>query len=80
MNVIFALLALSTLLGLGLGLYFSWISILMSGPATAIVSATVLQVQGWGPLAGIAISAVCLAVNQIAFFIGAALATHGRDR
>jgi hypothetical protein len=76
MNAILALLAISAVVGLVLGRCFSWIAILISGPIIAFLSATVLQNQDFGIGAGIAISVVCLAVNQIAFWIGVTLATR----
>jgi hypothetical protein len=81
MNAILALLALSTLGGLISGLYFSSIVILASEPILALLSAMVLQNEGFGFRTGIAIIAVCLTVNQIAYWIGVTLATRGqKDR
>jgi hypothetical protein len=48
MDVILLLLAASAIVGLVLGLYFSWIAIVASGLVLAIVSATVLQKEGFG--------------------------------
>jgi hypothetical protein len=79
MNAILALLAISAVVGLVLGRCFSWIAILISGPIIALVSATVLQNQDLGIVAGIAISVVCLAVNQIAFWIGVTRATRRHE-
>jgi hypothetical protein len=69
-NFILALVAVSALLGLALGLYFSWIAILVSGPILGIFSATVLQNERFDALTGIAIIVVCLTVNQLAYWIG----------
>jgi hypothetical protein len=69
-NTILALLAVSALVGLVLGLYFSWIAVLVSGPILAIFSATVLQNEGIDALTGTAIIVVCLTVNQGAYWIG----------
>lgn len=81
MNAIFVLLALSAIVGLALGFYFSWIAILVSGLVLAIVSAAVLQKGGFGALAGIATIVVCLTVNQVAYLIGATMVTRGpRER
>jgi hypothetical protein len=52
MDVILLLLAASAIVGLVLGLYFSWIAIVASG-LVAIVSATVLQKEGFGFFCGI---------------------------
>jgi hypothetical protein len=73
MNAIFVLLAVSAILGLVLGLRFSWPAILGSGLVLAIISATILQKAGWGFLEGIAIIVVCLTVNQVAYLIGVRL-------
>jgi hypothetical protein len=73
MNAIFVLLAVSAILGLVLGLRFSWPAILGSGLVLAIISATILQKAGWGFLEGIAIILVCLTVNQVAYLIGVRL-------
>jgi hypothetical protein len=81
MNAIFVLLALSAIVGLTLGYYFSWVAILVSGLVLAIVSATVLQKEGFGALAGIATIVVCLTVNQVAYLIGATMVSRGpRER
>jgi hypothetical protein len=69
-NFILTLLAVSALLGLASGLYFSWIAILVSAPILAIFSATVSQSEGFDALTGIAIVVVCLTVNQGAYLIG----------
>ncbi len=78
MNAISVLLAVSALVGLVLGFYFTWIAIGISALVLAIVSATVLQKQGFGAVAGIAIIVVCLTVNQIAYLIGAWLVARAR--
>jgi hypothetical protein len=76
MNAVFALLAVSAIAGLVLGLYFSWVAILASGLVLAFVSAMVLQKEGFEVLAGIAIIVVCLTVNQVAYLIGVRLVTR----
>jgi hypothetical protein len=77
MEVVFVLLAVSAIGGLVLGFYLSWMAILASGLVLAIVSATLLQKEGFGFLAGIAIIVVCLTVNQIAYLIGVRLSARG---
>jgi hypothetical protein len=77
MEVIFVLLAVSAIGGLVLGFYLSWMAILASGLVLAIVSATLLQNEGFGFLPGIAIIVVCLMVNQIAYLIGVRLSARG---
>jgi hypothetical protein len=70
MNAILFLLAVDTLAGLALGLYFSWLAIVASGIALAVLAAAVLEREGHGALAGIAIIVACLRVNQIAYLAG----------
>jgi hypothetical protein len=81
MNAILALLAISAVVGLVLGRCFSWVVILATGPILALLSAMVLQNEGFDFRTGIAIIAVCLTVNQTAYWIGVTLATRGqKDR
>jgi len=70
MNDILILLAVSSLLGFVLGFYFSWLATSLSGLVLAFLSAVVLQHEGFGSLAGIAVIVGCLTVNQIACLIG----------
>jgi hypothetical protein len=77
MNAILILLAVSSLLGLVLGFYFSWLAIGVSGLVLAFLSAVVLQHEGFGSLAGIAIIVACLTVNQIAYLIGVTSVNRG---
>jgi hypothetical protein len=77
MNAILILLAVSSLLGLVLGLYFSWLAIGVSGLALAFLSAVVLQHEDFGSLAGIAIIVACLTVYQIACGIGVMSVNRG---
>jgi hypothetical protein len=79
MNAILILLAVSSLLGLVLGLYFSWLAIGVSGLVLALLSAVVLQHEGFGSLAGIAIIVVCLTVNQMTCLIGVMSVNRGTD-
>jgi hypothetical protein len=79
MNLVLILLAVSAILGLVLGFYFSWNAILVSGLVLAFLSAMVLQNEGFGLLAGIAIIIVCLTVNQIAYLIGMRLVIRGHQ-
>jgi hypothetical protein len=78
MKDILALLALSALVGLFIGRYFSWIAILVSGPILAIVLATVLQKKGFISFAGIAIIVACLTISQTAYWIEVTLAARRR--
>jgi len=75
LDVVLFLPAASAILGLVAGFFFSWIAILVSGSVLAVLSATVLQHEGFGFLAGIAIIVVCLSLNQIAYLIGTTYAS-----
>jgi hypothetical protein len=79
MNAVFVLLVLSAIVGLVLGFFFSWIAILVSGLVLAVLSATVLQNEDFGFLAGIAIIVICLTVNQVSYLIGEMLARGPQD-
>jgi hypothetical protein len=64
-------LAVSPILGFALGfLYFSWVAIVVSWLALAIVLVVVLQNQGVDFFPGAAGAAACFAVTQIAYQIG----------
>ena len=77
MSVIMGLLAVSALAGLVLGLfYFGLAAIVVSGLILAISAAAILQNIDFGSLEGIAIIVLCLTVNQIAYLIGATLASR----
>jgi hypothetical protein len=80
MIAIFVLLAVSAILGLVLGRWFSWTAILVSGLVLAIVSATILQKVGFGYLEGIAVIVACLTVNEIACLIGVWLVRSPKDQ
>jgi hypothetical protein len=73
MNAILILLAVSAILGLVLGFYFSWKAIAVSALVLAFLSAAVLQNEGFGFLVGIGIIVICLTVNQMAYLIGITL-------
>jgi hypothetical protein len=77
MSAILILLTVSSLLGLVLGFYFSWLAIGMSGLVLAFLSAVVLRHQGFGSLTGIAIIVACLTANQVAHLIGVTLTKRG---
>jgi hypothetical protein len=76
MNAILILLAVSAILGLVLGFYFSWIAISVSALVLAFLSAAVLQNEGFGFLVGIGVIVICLTVNQMAYLIGITLVTR----
>jgi len=73
MTVVFLLLALSALIGLGLGTSFRWPAIVASSVAIAVLSSAILQIQGFGTLPGIAIVVACLTVSQMGYLAAASL-------
>jgi hypothetical protein len=76
-ETVLVLAAVSILVGVVLGFYFSWVAVLVSGIGLAIVSAAVLQKEGFGFLAGISIIVSCLSLNQIAYLFGVTMAQCG---
>jgi hypothetical protein len=66
MTVVLLLLALSALIGFGLGT-FRWPAIVASSVAIAVISSVILQIQGFGALPGIAIVVACLTVSQMTY-------------
>jgi hypothetical protein len=68
MGAALILLTLSALIGFGLG-RFSWRAIATASVVLALLSAFVLQMQGFGTLPGIAIIVVCLTVSQAAYLV-----------
>jgi hypothetical protein len=76
MTVVLPLLALSALIGFGLGTWFRWPAIVASSVGIAVLSSAILQMQSFGALPGIAIVVACLTVNQMAYLAGA----FGRSR
>jgi hypothetical protein len=77
MSSILILVALSALSGFVLASYFSWPAILVAGVVLALLSAIVLQNQGFGALSGISAIVACLTINQIAYLIGISRADDG---
>ena len=73
MAVVLLLLALSALIGFGLGTSFRWPAIVASSVAIAVLSSAILQIQGVGALPGIAIVVACLTVSQMAYLGAASL-------
>jgi hypothetical protein len=69
MSAVLILLTLSALIGFALG-RFSWLAIATASVVLALLSAFILQMQGFGTLIGIAITVICLTVSQAAYLIG----------
>ena len=67
MTIVLLLLALSALIGFGLGTRFRWPAIAASSVGIAVISSAILQIQGFGTLPGIAIVVACLTVSQMAY-------------
>jgi hypothetical protein len=77
---VLALFAVSAVVGLVLGFFFSWLTIAAAGVLLAVISATVLHKAGFGFFAGVVTIVACLTVNQIAYLIGMELAASRRRR
>ena len=69
MTAIILLLALSALVGFALETSFSWFAIAASSVGIAVLSSTILQIQGFSPLPGIVFA--CLTIKQRAYLAGA---------
>ena len=76
MSAVLLLLALSALIGFGLGTSFRWPAIVVSSAVIAVISSVILQIQGFGALPGIAIVVACLTVSQMGYL---AAATRRQD-
>jgi hypothetical protein len=77
MTVVLLLLALSALIGFGLGTWFRWPAIVASSVALAVFSSAILQIQGFGTLPGIASVVACLTVSQMGYLAAASLRHPG---
>ena len=67
MSTALILLALSAVIGLALGMLFSWPAIAASSVGIAVLSSAILQMQGFGTFPGIAIVVACLTVSQMGY-------------
>jgi len=80
MNPVFLLLAISALLGVLVGLYFFRLpAVLISTLLLSVFAAAVLQSDGFGFVAGIAIIVACQTVHQLGYVLGSILVNRGRD-
>src|SRR5262245_22841596 len=77
MSSVIVLFALSLMIGFALG-HFSWRAIALSSLALAVLASAVLHRQGFGPLAGIAITVGGLTLHQLAYFVSRL--TRGSER
>jgi len=73
MSAALILLALSAVIGLALGMLFSWPAIAASSVGIAVLSSAILQIQSVGALPGIAIVVACLVVSQMGYLAAASL-------
>ena len=73
MTVVLLLLALSALIGFGLGATFRWPAIAAASVGIAVLSSAILQIQSVGALPGIAIVVACLVVSQMGYLAAASL-------
>jgi hypothetical protein len=79
MSVIMGLLVVSALAGLVLGFYFELAALAVSGLILSISAAMILQKEDFGFPEGVGIIFVVLTVNQIAYLVGATLASRGPE-
>jgi hypothetical protein len=70
MTAVFILLALSAVIGFALSAFAWWPLIVAASVTLAVLSATVLQIEGFGTIPGVAIITACLTMNQVAYLIG----------
>jgi hypothetical protein len=74
MSTVAGLIAASALAGLALGLMrLHWIALALAGFVIALGAAALLRAGGYELLPGVAIVSACLAANQVAYLLGAAL-------
>jgi hypothetical protein len=73
MIIVLVALAASALLGLATGLVFRWWAIAIVAPLIAFVSAIALAFHGFGFPEGVLVTAACLFISQIAYFVGVVL-------
>jgi hypothetical protein len=76
MSVIMSLLVVSALAGLVLGFYFELAALAVSGLILSISAAMILQKEDFDFPEGVGIIFVVLTVNQIAYLVGATLASR----
>jgi asparagine N-glycosylation enzyme membrane subunit Stt3 len=67
------LFVLSGLSGFVIGKSLSWRAIVVAGAVIALLTAIMLQKQGFTPLAGIFTIVACLIVNQLAYLLAVRL-------
>ena len=80
MNPIFFLLAGSALVGVLLGLYsFQLGTALIVTAIISVFAAAVLQNEGFGFFAGIAIIVACQTIHQLGYALGSLLINRDRD-
>jgi hypothetical protein len=75
MTVIFLLFVPSALSGFVIGKSFSWRALAVARAALALLTAIMLQGQGFTPLAGISTIVACLIVNQLAYLLAILILT-----
>ena len=77
MSAVIVLFALAALIGFILGKSFSWPAIAAFSIGLAVLSAVVLQRQGFDAPSGIAFGVACLSLSQIAYLGGACTTRRG---
>lgn len=73
MSIVLTLLAASALLGLAIGLIFRVWANLLAAPCIAVFSTLVLHFSGFKFAQGVLVTAACLFVSQLAYFVVASL-------
>jgi len=78
MTAVLVVAGISAVAGLILGLYrLAWFTLVIPSLLIVIVAVVVLLYNEFGLLAGVVITFGCLALNQIAYLIGAAISILG---
>jgi hypothetical protein len=78
MTAVLVVAGISAVAGWILGLYrLAWFTLVIPSLLIVIVAVVVLLYNDFGLLAGVAITFGCLALNQIAYLIGAAISILG---
>ena len=79
MNPVLFLIAVSAFVGVLLGLYvFRLAAVFFSTVILSLLAAAVLQSEGFGSIAGIAIIIACQTVHQLGYVLGAMLVNGDR--
>ncbi|OAF14848.1 hypothetical protein AYJ54_41705 [Bradyrhizobium centrolobii] len=78
MTIALVLIVASALVGTAIGLFFKFWALILISPLIAIFSAVVLRFYEFGLVKGVAVTAACLAVCQLAY-VATAYLLHARE-